>query len=226
MRSVVLLSGGLDSTVALTAARAEGEVRLALTFDYGQQAAKREIAASRAMCQRLGVPHEAVSLPWLAKITQTALVNDSVAVPTLTPEELEAAELDAAAHWAAAVWVPNRNGVFVNVAAAYAESLCCDAIVCGFNREEAATFPDNSAEYVDATNGALRFSTRRSVRIVAPTQDMSKCEIVRWGRQIGAPLDLVWSCYGDGPEQCGQCESCRRLQRALQQAEAPASEAS
>jgi 7-cyano-7-deazaguanine synthase len=215
MRSIVLLSGGLDSTVALAAATQQGTVRLTLTFDYGQRASEREIEAARAMCKRIGVDHEVVQLPWLAQMTRTALVNRDAPMPR--PDSLRG-HPEAGAESAAAVWVPNRNAVFVSIGAAYAEAEGCDAVVCGFNAEEGATFPDNSEAFVGAANCALAYSTRTGVRIVAPTQALCKSEIVRMGRELDAPLDLVWSCYEGGPEHCLRCESCLRLRRAFEEA--------
>ena len=123
----------------------------------------------------------------------------------------EKAELEAAK----AVWVPNRNGVFLNVAAAYAEALGAGVVVAGFNREEARTFPDNSPEFVRRATAALALSTRSRVRIVSPTAKLSKSAIVRLGMELDAPLAHLWSCYGGAQRMCGSCESCARLLRAL-----------
>ncbi|MBM3501603.1 MAG: 7-cyano-7-deazaguanine synthase QueC [Armatimonadetes bacterium] len=213
MRYVSLLSGGLDSVVATTAAAREGRVELALTFDYGQRAAPAEVGAAAAACRELGVPHRVIDLPWLSEVTGTALVKRTAALPELASDELDDPSLTRAS--ATAVWVPNRNGVFINVAAAFAENLSCEAVVCGFNAEEGRTFPDNTPEFAAAATAALRYSTANAVRVVSPTQHLTKPEIVALGRRLSAPLAKIWSCYGAGPEPCGKCESCLRLQRAL-----------
>jgi 7-cyano-7-deazaguanine synthase len=215
--AIVLLSGGLDSAVNLKRALDETGVVLALTFDYGQRAALREAAAAAAMATTLGVPHRLLTLPWMAEVCRTALVNPAAEVPRLTVEQLGEARVTGG-ETAAAVWVPNRNGVFLNIAAAFAEGLSADTLVAGFNAEEAATFPDNSAAFVTATNAALQFSTATGVRVLSYTQDLAKPDIVRLGREIGAPLALVWSCYYGGEQPCGACESCARFARAQRQA--------
>jgi len=216
-RSIILLSAGLDSAVNLQQAHRQTDIALALTADYGQLAAAREIAAARAMCERLQAPHRVVNLPWLRRISGSALTADEGAIP-----QPRAGDLDTpvAEQTARAVWVPNRNGVFVNIAAAFAEVLDCDLIVAGFNAEEGATFPDNSPRFVRAANRALRFSTLRRPRVISYTQQLDKTGIVRLGREIGAPLELVWSCYRGGDEHCWRCESCLRLKRALSRARA------
>jgi len=207
VKSVVLLSGGLDSVVCLKRAVDETEVVLALTFDYGQPAAKREVEAAEEICKRLGVKHRTIKLEWLGEMLPEGLKTEAPGA------ELgdEKAEQEAAR----AVWVPNRNGVFVNIGAAFAEGLDCDQIVAGFNAEEGASFPDNSQEYIEAANAALELSTLRKPRLVSYTAKMNKMEILRLGRKIGAPLELLWSCYYGGEEMCGECMSCRRVLTAL-----------
>lgn len=216
MRCISLLSGGLDSVVATTVATREGAVELALTADYGQRSAAAEIAAAQGVCRGLGINHRVVELPWLAEITGTALVNTGSDLPELKPDELDDADRTAAS--AQAVWVPNRNGVLINIAAAFAESLGCDTVVCGFNAEEAQTFPDNTPEFARAATESLSFSTLSKVQVWSPTEDLTKVEIVALGRRIGAPLQLVWSCYQPGPDPCGTCESCLRFRRAMREA--------
>lgn len=214
LRSVVLLSAGLDSTVNVRQALNESEVVLALTFDYGQRAAAREAERAALMCRDLGVPHRVVELPWLGEITQTALVNEDAALPS--PADLEDPEQGRLT--AEAVWVPNRNGLFVNVAAAFAEAAAADMIVVGFNAEEARTFPDNSPHFLSAANKFLSLSTLRKPKVVCYTAHMDKEELLRLGRRLGAPLAYVWPCYRGGQDLCGECESCLRFFRALEAA--------
>ena len=205
MKGVAVLSGGLDSTVSLAAALRRLEVPLALTFDYGQRAARREREAAAWVARRLRVPHRVIPIPWLARITRTALVDRSAALPRHEMSERSAK----------AVWVPNRNGVFIEIAAAHAESAGATRLITGFNREEAATFPDNSKAYVSAVNRALSYSTANGVRVVSYTIDLDKKGIVRLGRRLRAPLDRIWPCYEGGRAWCGSCESCLRSLRAL-----------
>jgi 7-cyano-7-deazaguanine synthase len=205
MKGVAILSGGLDSTVSLAAAARAMDLVLALTFDYGQRAAKREREASARIARRYRVPHRVIELPWLAGITRSSLVNRAARLPR---NEMSTSS-------AKAVWVPNRNGVFIEIAAAHAEALGATRLITGFNREEAATFPDNSVPYVKAVNRALSFSTANGVEVTSFTGTLDKRGIVRLGRKLGAPLDLVWPCYEGGREWCRTCESCLRSLRAL-----------
>jgi len=213
-RAVVLLSGGLDSVAAAYLVREFAEPVLALTADYGQKAAKQELGAAYAVAMALEIPHRTVFIPFLKEAASGALVD-----PTASPPEPSLSDLDdtegAAAASADAVWVPNRNGVLIGMAATWAEANDVDYVVCGFNREEARTFPDNSEAFIEATNHALALSTRNGVQVVAPTIAMDKIEIARAATAAGAPLHRCWSCYLGGDQPCGRCESCLRFRRAL-----------
>ncbi len=214
MRGIVLLSGGLDSAVNLAFAVRNLEVVLCLTADYGQLAAEREIAAARALADYYGVRHRVVTLPFLRELGRSALTGGAVAVPEPQVSDLEDPEW--AGEAARQVWVPNRNGLLVNVAACFAEALGCQRIITGFNREEARTFPDNTLSFVDAANRALVYSTMGEVRVLSYTQMLDKAEIVALGRRLQVPWSLIWSCYRGQDQPCGVCASCVRLRRALE----------
>jgi 7-cyano-7-deazaguanine synthase len=198
---VALLSGGLDSVVALAAAARESRPLLSLTFDYGQPAAARELEAAGKVAAHYGCKHRGIELGWYRQLLPAAFSAGGAAVPE--PEEPGQAS-------AAAVWVPGRNLAMIAIAAAWAEKLGAGEVVTGFNLEEAASFPDNSAEFVAAANRALEFSSGGKVSVNAPLSGMTKAAIVKLGRELGAPLALAWSCYRGGTEPCGRCESCQR----------------
>ncbi len=210
---IVLLSGGLDSAVsAFVAARDLGPGGLALIFDYGQKAVKREVAAARHLAKFLGLNAEVIALPFLKQVTQTALVMNDKVIPQVKMAKLD--DRSESEKSAQAVWVPNRNGLFLNIAACYAEGLGFGKIVVGFNAEEAMTFPDNSANFVSRAESFFQLSTLRGVEIVAPTLGLNKTEIVRLGKQLAVPFERVWSCYHGSKKMCGRCESCMRSRRA------------
>lgn len=212
-KTVVLLSGGLDSTVNLYEAINNTQVQLALTFNYGQRAAKKEIAMASKTAQHLNVAHKVIELPWFAEFTNTSLVNKQKQVPTHKDVSID--DMDMSSESAKAVWVPNRNGIFLNIAAGFAEGLGAKYIIPGFNLEEAATFPDNSSEFMQAMNTSLSFSTSNAIQVKCYTDQLSKPEIVSRGRDLQVEFDYIWPCYFDGESLCGQCESCQRYFRAV-----------
>lgn len=214
-KSVLLLSGGLDSTVNLLAAIAESQVVLALTFDYGQRAVAAEIAAAKRITSHFHIPHQVLKLPFFKDFGQSSLTDHSQDVPTGGQVSID--DLKTSQETAKSVWVPNRNGIFLNIAAGFAESLKADWIIPGFNREEAATFPDNSQAFLEASTAALAFSTSNKVQVRCLTTDLNKSEIVRLGVKNGIDWSWIWPCYFSYDKWCGQCESCLRSKRALQQ---------
>lgn len=215
MKSIILLSGGLDSAVCLAQAIQGTEVVKVLTFDYGQRSREKEKNAARNLCAHYKLDHEIVYLDYLKKLTKTALVDKDNPLPQPQQEELDDIA-GKAQETARQVWVPNRNGLFINIAACYAESLGADLIISGFNREEAATFPDNSPQFIKAINESLTYSVLQRVQVQSFTQDLDKKGIVALGLKLNLPFQYIWSCYEENDKLCGQCESCQRLKRALE----------
>jgi 7-cyano-7-deazaguanine synthase len=206
-RAIVLLSGGLDSVVSLALADKELEVRLVLFFNYGQRALSNERVSVVSVVSYYGLPLQEVDITWMRDLSPEAMRNNE----TRGPEESRHDGLETLED----VWIPNRNGVFLNVAAAYAERYGCDTVVAGFNREEAEEFPDNTPEYVSAVNQAFRYSTRTQIEVKSYVQDLTKREILGKGIEVSAPLSTIWSCYRSEPQMCGTCASCRRLRAAI-----------
>lgn len=217
-KAILLASGGLDSTVASFMAAEKYELLLALTFDYGQRARRRELAAGYGLANWLGIRHRTVFLPFFRELDGGGLLSKDTALPN--PESGDLDDQDAATRSAAAVWVPNRNGVLIAVAASWAESLGATRVIVGFNAEEALTFPDNTQRFVEASNQALADSTANGVQVIAPTGCWTKKEIVHHAHERDWPLELVWSCYEDDDVPCEKCESCLRFDRAIDEAEA------
>ncbi len=211
--SVVLLSAGLDSTVNLYAALQETEVKLAITFNYGQKAAAKEIERSRYLADINKIKHLVIDLPWLKDLGQSSLTHENKTIPVGKNVALDIQHISE--ETAKAVWVPNRNGIFLNIAASFAESFRYEIIVPGFNREEAVTFPDNSLDFIRSVRKAFIYSTATHVDIQCYTITMSKSEIVDLGKKLNVPFEMIWPCYKSNDLWCGECESCQRTKRAF-----------
>lgn len=213
-KAIVLLSGGLDSAVSIAYAKEKGiNFALALTFNYGQKSFEKELNASKKLAEYYGIKHECIKLDWLKDITNTSLVC-SDDVPDIDIDKLD--DFQTAKESMKNVWVPNRNGVFINIAASYADSLGYDFIVIGANKEEASTFSDNSQKFINDINEALKTSTNQEMKVIAPLIDFDKKEIVKKAVELGMPFELINSCYNKTEKHCGHCESCKRLKRALE----------
>lgn len=192
-KSLVLLSGGLDSSVNLYQAQRKTQVVLALTFDYGQKAGKNEILAAKFLCEELKIPHQVVELPWFQLFSKSALTEKNQLVPQGTQVSID--DLKTSKATAERVWVPNRNGIFLNIGAGFAEGLNAQVVVPGFNAEEAVTFPDNSVEFMSALDKSFSYSTSNGVRTECYTVDLTKTQIVQMGRELKIPFSKLWPCY-------------------------------
>lgn len=199
--SIILLSGGLDSTVSAAIAKKRTKPLFALTFDYGQRSAKQEILVSKKICKILKIKHKVVKLPFFREFKKLVMLQSKKNVKSKDFTKLRD------------IWIPNRNGLFVNIAACYAEYYSADMIIAGFNREEAREFPDNTPQFMDAINRVLKYSTLRNVKVKSFVSKYSKKEIYKLGLKYRAPLQHIYSCYLGRKKMCGKCASCRRLKK-------------
>ena len=213
IKSIVLLSSGLDSTVNLFLAHKKSNVVQTVTFNYGQRALLKEIECSQKISNFLNIPHVVIDLPWLKNIGSSSLNNEKYTVPT--GQAVSIADHAVSTQTAKSVWVPNRNGVFLNIAACLAEAAQADQVIPGVNLEEAATFPDNSEAYMNAATAAFTFSTSNHVKVVSYTVKMEKTEIMKIAIDEKIPLNMIWPCYFSFENWCGECESCLRTKRAM-----------
>lgn len=207
------MSSGLDSTVNFYEALSENKegVLLCLTLDYGQRAAAQEIRHAKAICEKEGIPHKVLDVRWFSDFTKTSLVSQKMDVPL----EVKIESLSDSQQSAKVVWVPNRNGILLNIAAGFAEGLGADTVIVGFNKEEGATFPDNTQDFIDKANEALRYSTSNHVQVKCYTTELDKIQIVKRAKELGVDLNLIWPCYFGGEKICEKCESCLRYLRAV-----------
>ncbi len=216
MKSILILSGGLDSSVSSWIAKKETTPILALTFNYGQRAAPREQESSAKIAGRLKVPHRILEIPWLKELTKTSLVARDQKIPQMNEKDLDDPSKNKKS--ASAVWVPNRNGLFLNIAACFAESMDAEVLVTGFNAEEGITFPDNSAPFVRSADEFFWYSTQKRIRVTSYTLNWTKVEIARKAKEMDIPLRDLWFCYEGGSSPCRSCESCLRAYRAFREA--------
>lgn len=207
---VVLFSGGLDSTTALSWALDRYDQAQALTFDYGQRH-RIEIATARRTARRLGITHAVLKVD-LRPIGGSALTDPAAPLP-------RPARRPARGAGPPATYVPFRNGIFLALAAAWAEARGVRDLVCGFHVADSPDYPDTTHAFVKAMEKAVRAGTRASFggpppRIVAPLLGLGKPDIIRLGLRLGADYAHAVSCYAGAESPCGACSSCRIRARA------------
>ena len=197
-KTLVVASGGLDSTVAAAMCKASGlDVTLA-HFTYGSRAQAPELKAVKEIAKAMDVPYRVIDMPVYSPEDSPLLQADS---------EIAGGEEGAEfAH----EWVPARNLVMLAFATAYAEANGFQRLVLGNNMEEAGAYPDNEPEFIDRFNDLLDFAVGSSanLRVIMPVGNLMKSEIVAQGLKVNAPMDKTWSCYRSGEKHCGTCGPC------------------
>ncbi len=202
---VVLFSGGLDSTTALAWALKRYDRVQALTFDYGQRH-RVEVGLARRAARRLGVPHAVLKVD-LRQVGGSALTDPGIALP-------RSARRPGKPAGPPATYVPFRNGIFLALAAAWAEARGIRDLVCGFHVADSPDYPDTTRAFVKAMEKAVRAGTKAAFggpapRIVAPLIGLDKAGIIRKGLRLGADYAHSVSCYAGAERPCGTCSSCR-----------------
>ncbi len=200
---VVLLSGGLDSTVTAYIARKDVGIRgglYALTFNYGQLH-QRELDSSIIIGEELNICHDILDLP-LNRIVESALVGKGE-IPTKEIEGIPS------------TWVPQRNSIFLALAFAYAETVGATLVYTGFNIKDYSGYPDCRPEFVEQIQKALNLASKQFVEtgkgigIACPLMHKSKTGIIEIGQTLSVPFEKTWSCYKGGKKACGVCDSCK-----------------
>ena len=211
-RTVILLSGGLDSSTVLAAARAEGRECYALSVHYGQRHAA-EITAARRIAAALGAREHRLAHVDLGQFGGSALTDPAIAVPEAPSTDIPV------------TYVPARNTVLLALALAWAEVLDADEIHLGVNAVDYSGYPDCRPAFIDAFQQLAGLATKRGVegrplRLVTPLMQRSKADIIALGHSLQLDYSLTVSCYQATDEglACGRCDACRLRAEGFRQA--------
>jgi len=190
-RAIVLLSAGLDSVVSFKLACDSYDSIKCLTFDYGQKARSKEIEFASKICATYRVSHHIIELPWYASLREhSPITTNCHSSPKRHSKTIRQC-----------VKLQKPSGClremrfFFQLQPHFAKNYRYETVVVGFNREEAETFSDNSADFVTSFNRVLQYAALNQVEVVAPLIEYNKTEIAALGLRIGAPLEWSWSCY-------------------------------
>ena len=201
--SVIIYSGGLDSTTLLYEER--DRVALAVTYDYGSNHAAREISCARMHCQRLGIEHLVIDLAFMKQYFTSSLLSGSDAIPegNYDDENMKSTV------------VPFRNGIMLSIACGLAESRGLKRVLIANHGGDHAIYPDCRPEFVDAMDAAMQAGTYINVKIAAPYTHLTKAELVRRGAAMGIDYSETYSCYKGGEKHCGCCGTCTERKEAF-----------
>ena len=216
MKALVMLSGGLDSTVTSCIAKQRldlGEELHAISLQYGQRHAVRELEQAAEVGKFLGVKsHQFVRIPFNENFFDGAtslVIGDQGEFDVPTPPKAGTEP------GIPSSWVPQRNMLFLTYAFGYADTIGADLVYTGFNAIDYSGYPDCRPEFVLAASQALNLARKRFVednhviQIETPIIDKTKVEIIEWGLELEAPLGITYSCYNGYLTPCGECDSCQ-----------------
>ena len=209
-KAIVLVSGGMDSCVTAAVAARDYDLYF-LHINYGQLTEKRENKAFEDLCAFYKIKGKlVVDISYLKEIGGSSLTDSSI--------EVEEGELDR--DGIPKTYVPFRNANILAIAASWAEVIEASALFIGAVEEDGSGYPDCRRVFYDAFEKTIDEGTRpeTKIKIITPLIALKKSEIVKLGKELGAPLELSWSCYTENEEACGVCDSCLLRLRGFGQA--------
>ena len=204
--SIIVLSGGLDSTTMLY--EYKDRIRMAVSFHYGSNHNDKELACAKLHCERLGIPHLIIPLSFMAEYFESSLLQCAEAIPEGHYDD---------ANMKATV-VPFRNGSMLAVAAGLAETHHLKYVMLANHSGDHAIYPDCRPAFVDAMSAAIEAGTYDGIRIFSPYTNITKADIARHGKELGINYAETWSCYKGGEHHCGKCGTCTERIEALRDA--------
>ena len=204
--SIIVLSGGLDSTTLLY--EYQSRIALAVSFDYGSNHNHRELAFAALHCERLGIKHLIIPLDFIHQYFHSSLLSGADAVPegNYDDENMRSTV------------VPFRNGIMLAVAAGLAEDNGLQQIMMANHAGDHAIYPDCRPSFVQAMDNAVQAGTYNGVRLFTPYTSLTKADIARRGKALGIDYSETWSCYKGGEHHCGKCGTCTERIEALREA--------
>ncbi len=212
MKAVILLSGGLDSTICMSVAKEEGYELYPISFNYGQRH-NRELECAKAVAKHFNVKKHLIIDTNMNDIGGSALTDD-----------IEVPEGDVTRKDIPVTYVPARNLIFLSYALGYAEVLEAEAVYIGVNAVDYSGYPDCRPEFIDKFQELADYSTKATtqdkliIKVKTPLINLTKGEIVKLGVESEAPLELSTSCYKGAEEACGICDSCKLRLRGFEEA--------
>lgn len=204
--SVLILSGGMDSTTLLY--DEQERIALAISFDYGSNHNAREIPFAQLHCQRLGIKHIVIPLEFMTKYFKSSLLEGAEAIPE--------------GHYAddnmKSTVVPFRNAIMLSIAVGIAESNNLKNVMMANHAGDHTIYPDCTPAFVKAFDLTAQAGTFVNVHLLTPYTHLTKGEIAARGRELGIDYAETWSCYKGGEKHCGRCGTCVERKEALAEA--------
>jgi 7-cyano-7-deazaguanine synthase len=204
MKTILVYSGGMDSTTLLYKLCADGDKVLCLSFNYGQRH-KKELLAAQKICRKLKVPHKIVDITAMKSLMSGSALTSNIQVPE---GHYQAKNMKSTV-------VPNRNMIFLSLAIAQAVSLKFDCVAIAVHAGDHAIYPDCRPEFIKKMNAVSRIANYEKIKIHAPFLNLTKKQIAKIGGKLKVPFGETWTCYKGLSKPCGKCGACVERQEAL-----------
>ncbi len=212
-KTVVLLSGGLDSSTALYLAKSEGYEVYAISFDYGQRH-KKELEFAKKIANQANIKEHIIVNTNMNAWGGSALTDSNIQVPSGDPNREDIP----------VTYVPARNMIFLSYAASYAEAIGAQDIFIGVSQVDYSGYVDCRKKFIDAMENAINQGTvcavkdNKKIKIHAPFMNKTKAEEIKLGVKLGVDYASTWTCYNGYEKACGECDSCLLRLKAFEEA--------
>jgi 7-cyano-7-deazaguanine synthase len=207
VKTVLVYSGGMDSTTLLYKLLEEGREVRAISFNYGQKHSK-ELVFARKTCKKLGVKHKVVDISFLKELVSNSALTSDIEVPE--------------GHYAGEnmkiTVVPNRNMIMASIAIGYAVNVGFDEVALGVHAGDHTIYPDCRPEFITHLDHVSRIANFKSIEIYTPFLDIDKGDIAIIGKKLKVDYSLAWTCYKGKNKPCGKCGACQERAEAFQKA--------
>lgn len=207
-KSVIVLSGGMDSTTLLYQLIKEGKEVKAISFDYGQKH-KRELVQATKTCAKLEIDHKIVDMTFLSELVSDSALTSDEEVPEGHYEDENMKR----------TVVPNRNMIMASIAIGWAVNEDYDEVALGVHAGDHAIYPDCRPEFVHALNEVAKVANYKAIEIYAPYLHVDKGDIAIIGNELGVDYATTHTCYKGGEKPCGKCGACQERAEAFEKAE-------
>ena len=204
MKTIAVISGGMDSITMLHKLHKEGHELKAISFNYGQRHSK-ELEVAKKNCEILNIDHKIVDISFLRDLASNSALTGDIDVPEGHYEDENMKQ----------TVVPNRNMILSAIAVGYAVNEDFDNIAIGVHSGDHAIYPDCRAEFVEALNKTTQIANYKAITVLAPFIDADKTEIIKQGLEVGVDYSLTWTCYKGLDKACGKCGSCQERLEAF-----------
>lgn len=206
MKTVLLLSGGMDSTTLLYFLQDIGHEVHCLSFDYNQRH-KKELEAAQEITRITQTPYKIVDITSINElINNSSLTNPDQEVPHGHYEDESMKQ----------TVVPNRNMILLSLAIAHAVNINASNVAYAAHAGDHEIYPDCRPIFFSRMEDVAKIANYQPIHIMAPFLHLTKKEIAQIGKKLGVPFELTWTCYEGKETPCGKCGSCTERQEALE----------